>query len=157
MEYNASQIADYFLSKTEPERGGSITLLKLQKLVYYAQAWHYTIFEEALFNEDFEAWKHGPALWSIHNRFSGMGVQVYDSIKVTTINLDVPEFPKQTLKLLGEVHSLYGEHSGEYLEELTHNEPPWKDARKGVPPHERSNNKITLEAMKSYYFTLLKK
>ena len=49
--FKANQIADWFLSRTDMQSGDTISHLKLQKLVYYVQAWHYTIFNEPLFEE----------------------------------------------------------------------------------------------------------
>lgn len=50
-KYTVTEIAYFFLSKIDSEKGDSITPLKLQKLVYYAQAWHYTVFNEPLFDD----------------------------------------------------------------------------------------------------------
>ena len=46
--YKSRQIADWIIHKTH----GNITHSKLQKLLYYCQAWHYTIFNEVLFDEE---------------------------------------------------------------------------------------------------------
>jgi len=37
---SVNDVANYFLKILERDSGSSITHLKLQKLVYYAQAWH---------------------------------------------------------------------------------------------------------------------
>ena len=39
---------------------GPMSHLKLQKILFYCQAYHLAYFDKALFNEDFEAWVHGP-------------------------------------------------------------------------------------------------
>ena len=44
--YTSKQIADWILSKINKEAGDTISPLKLQKLLYYCQAWHYTIFDK---------------------------------------------------------------------------------------------------------------
>ena len=36
---------------------GEMSAWKLQKLCYYAQAWHYTWTEKRLIKEEFEAWR----------------------------------------------------------------------------------------------------
>lgn len=51
--YKSRQIADWIIHQTH----GNITHSKLQKLLYYCQAWHYTIFNEVLFDERIEAWR----------------------------------------------------------------------------------------------------
>jgi uncharacterized phage-associated protein len=49
------------------------TQLKLQKLVYYSEAWHLAYFERPLIPEDFEAWVHGPVVRSLWDHYKGRG------------------------------------------------------------------------------------
>lgn len=145
--YTADQIADWFLSKTDSEKGDVISHLKLQKLVYYAQAWHYTVFGEPLFNERIEAWKNGPVIPSLYYRFKS----ITKHSGIDTSGIVKPGIGTKSEELLNEVFDIYGEHSGSYLEDLTHRESPWKDARGNLPVYAACNNVITLEAMRSYY------
>jgi uncharacterized phage-associated protein len=151
-QFNVNQVADFFLTKLDVEKGDSMTPLKLQKLVYYAQAWHITIFEKPLFSEKIEAWAHGPVVKNLWERFRGLPKD--KSIDRSNLQIESLVFSPNTLELLEEVNDIYGEHSGSHLEELTHSELPWKNARKGVPIHEGSSNEITLEAMKDFYSKL---
>ncbi len=148
--YTANQIADFFLSKVNPEVGDTISPLKLQKLVYYAQVWHYTIFDEVLFEEKIEAWTHGPVVRSLYSRFSNYG----KNESITVFDLDIPDFPEKTLDLLNEVQEVYGEHSGSYLEKLSHSESPWQMAREGHEIWEKCENEITLSSIKDFYSKL---
>jgi len=50
------------LARYITERLGPLTAMKLQKLMYYAQAWNLVWDEEPIFNEDFQAWANGPVL-----------------------------------------------------------------------------------------------
>jgi len=57
-------VAKYFLDKLGP-----MSVWKLQKLCYYAQAWSLVWDEKPLFQEDFQAWSNGPVcpeLYQIH-------------------------------------------------------------------------------------------
>ena len=57
-------VAKYILTKKS-----EMSAWKLQKLCYYAQAWHYTWTEKRLIEEEFEAWRNGPVcpeLFSAH-------------------------------------------------------------------------------------------
>jgi uncharacterized phage-associated protein len=152
MKYAVNQIANFFLSKIEQQKGDSITPLKLQKLVYYAQAWHYTIFDKTLFDDKIEAWTHGPVVRSLWERFRGVGKD--SSIDISSIDLEKTNFSSETLRLLEEVNQIYGEHTGSYLEALTHSETPWKEARKSLPIHVSSTAEITLTSMKTFYSKL---
>jgi uncharacterized phage-associated protein len=147
--YKAKQISDWILSKIDTEAGDTISPLKLQKLLYYCQAWHLTIFSERLIDEDIEAWAHGPVLYSQYKRFSYTPRN--EQIKQKTINLTVPVFNDNSAELLEEVLRVYGEHSASYLENLTHSEKPWIDARGALQPHERSNNIIEDKALIDFY------
>lgn len=48
-------VAEYILQKL-----GEVTTMKLQKLVYYCQAWSLVWDEQPLFEDDFQAWANGP-------------------------------------------------------------------------------------------------
>lgn len=60
--HSALDIAAWFLNEVDRKAGDSITNLKLQKLVYYAQAWAVTLLGRKLFEEKVEAWAHGPVV-----------------------------------------------------------------------------------------------
>jgi uncharacterized phage-associated protein len=147
--YRAKQISDWILSKIDTEAGDTISPLKLQKLLYYCQAWHLTIFGDKLMNEDVEAWAHGPVFSSQYTRFAY--IPRNEQIKPKTINLSIPEFSEESGELLQEVLRTYGEHSASYLEDLTHSEKPWIDARGGLQPYERSNKVISEKSMIDFY------
>ncbi|WP_328689855.1 DUF4065 domain-containing protein [Streptomyces phaeochromogenes] len=64
-------VAEYILQKhaaAEPDRP-AMTAMKLQKLVYYCQAWHLAWEGRASFPEAIRAWASGPvcpALYELH-------------------------------------------------------------------------------------------
>src|SRR5690606_28223588 len=64
-------VVNYFLRKVDKTSGSSMTPLKLQKLVYYAQAWHLAFYGTKLFNEEFQAWVHGPVNYELWQKYSG--------------------------------------------------------------------------------------
>lgn len=149
----SKQIADWILSKINPETGDTISPLKLQKLLYYCQAWHLAIFETPLFSEEIEAWAHGPVVPSQYARFSTLLKN--ESINPSQENLEVVTFEKEeTLNLLNEVFEIYNEHSANYLENLTHAESPWIDTRGELQPWQRSKRIISKQAMQSFYAEL---
>lgn len=152
--YTAKQIADWILSRINKEAGDTISPLKLQKLLYYCQAWHYTIFDEKLFDERIEAWAHGPVVPSQYKRFSY--ILIYDNIDVDKIKKEAVTFPKHTEELLNEVMDIYAEHTASYLERLTHEEMPWKKTRGDLEPYQASNKEIPLSLMKEYYSSVNK-
>ena len=61
MTIKAIDVADYILAKK-----GTMSAMKLQKLVYYAQAWHLVWEDKELFPEEIQAWANGPVVPSLY-------------------------------------------------------------------------------------------
>ena len=59
-------VANYILRKIGPT-----TTMKLQKLVYYCQAWSLAWDDKPLFDEDFEAWANGPVCPELFKHHKG--------------------------------------------------------------------------------------
>jgi len=145
-------VADYFLHRVETDEGSSITNLKLQKLCYYAQAWHLALYGKPLFDEDFEAWVHGPVNVELYNKYR---VHSWENLPPPE-NFDPSKFTDEQLDFLDEIWDVYGIYDGKYLERLTHQEKPWQEAREGYGPTERCNEIISKGTMKNYYRSMLK-
>lgn len=147
--YMATGIANWFLSHIERDAGDSITHLKLQKLLYYAQAWCIVLSGKSLFEDDFEAWSHGPVLPSIYHEYKHFGFEALPSCDCVSNVQEAVE------NILDEVQRVYGEKSARYLEELTHHEAPWLEARNGLPLEVRCSNIISKENMLHFYSEML--
>ena len=77
-----------------------------------------------LFNEDIEAWKHGPVIPEIYNKYKSYGssgITEYDLKNVKIIEED-----EEVKNILVSVYDLFGEYSAWGLRNLTHSEEPWK-------------------------------
>ena len=147
-KYTPEQIANWFLCSIDRSSGEAITHLKLQKLVFYAQAWSLALFDRPLFKEDIEAWAHGPVVPSLFNKYRG---KRWSNLEAPPT---CPKFNKETEGLLKEVLSIYGKYDAKYLERLTHQEGIWKKARIGVPPEGASSCVISKEKMRKYFLKL---
>ena len=133
-------VAAYILAKTKP-----MTSMKLQKLVYYAHAWHLVWEERKLFGERIEAWANGPVIRELYDVHRGkFSVGAWPAGKPDA--LDVGE--KTTVDA---VIRFYGAKTAHELSQLSHREEPWKRARAGVPEGARCNNEITDADMFEYY------
>lgn len=147
--YSAETIANWFLSNIDRESGDSITHLKLQKLLYYAQAWYMVLTENEsepiLFEEKIEAWTHGPVVREVYNKYSEMR---YNSIPSPNDNVVLDE---ETEEILQEVLRVYGKYEAKYLEELTHQEDPWKITRGDLPLEARCTKEIDRNIMLDFY------
>jgi len=143
--YSVKDIANWFLYKVDRESGDSITHLKLQKLVYYTQAWS-LVLNKSLFDENFEAWAHGPVVRSLFETYRDAG---WEALGLPSEELI--EFDKETEKIISDVWEIYGEHTGKYLEHLTHSEDPWIIARGDLSPEEKSASIIEKKSMENFY------
>ncbi len=137
-------VADYFI-RFSREVGDPITNLKLQKLVYYAQAWHLALKGERLMPAQFEAWVHGPVCVPLYQRFRRY------SWNPISESVAAPELPAEVEKHLREVMEVYGGMSAWDLERLTHAEEPWRIARGDLPADEPSTAVIPDEEMRRFY------
>ncbi len=145
-------IAKYFIKKNEKDKKG-LDNKKIQKLLYYSQAWNLVLNKKELFHNKIEAWIHGPAILEVYQAFKGFDFENPD-VDILKENFDV--ISSEERKVLDSVWEVYGKYDSDYLETLTHNELPWQEARKGLSPTEASQNEISLESMKKYYEQKLK-
>ncbi len=142
-------IANYFIWLAN-ETGSFISNLKLQKLVYYAQAWHLAIYGSPLFEEDFQAWVHGPVIPELYQKYKSFGWQ--------PISEDaIPELPKDIREFLDEVSQEYFGCDAYELEQMTHIEAPWNWARENLLADAPSNEAIKKEWIKEYYGSRVEK
>ena len=137
-------IADHLLVGCR-ERGELLTNLKLQKLLYYADAWHLALHGEALFDEPFEAWVHGPVLPSQYERFRRF------EWRPITDEVERPVLDDRVASHLDEIIDVFGGESAIALEIMTHEERPWLEARDELPPTAPSRTAISRDTMRDYY------
>lgn len=132
--------------------GGGLNLLKLQKLLYYAQAWHLALFEEPLFAGRFQAWVHGPVNRQVFDRFKD-DKTLYSLVGAEDVrsDFDMGSIPTDAARFIDDVLEAYAGLTGTQLEEMTHNEDPWIEARKGYRPSERCEVEIDESLMARYY------
>jgi uncharacterized phage-associated protein len=127
------------------ERLGPMSAMKLQKLVYYSQAWAVTLLNRPLFQEEFQAWAQGPVaheLFALHRgRFV---VNAWPSGNARSLDAEAA-------RLVHQVLAHYGRMSAEELSELTHAEAPWNEARAELPAGHRSAAIISRESMRRFY------
>lgn len=132
------------------ERRGPMSAMKLQKLVYYSQAWSLVWDEEALFDDDFQAWANGPVVRSLYDRHRGQ-FKVHAGLFSDGEPETLDDAQRETVDI---VLDFYGDRTAQWLSDLTHREAPWVDARGELDPMERCDNVITKAAMHEYYSAL---
>jgi uncharacterized phage-associated protein len=141
-------VADFILCRFR-DKGEPVDHLKLQKLVYYVQAWHLALFGEPLFNGDIQAWIHGPVQPQLYSR-----LKEWRWRPIVLEGLQCPDLPKEVSDHINEVLATYSGFSGDDLESIVHQEEPWLKARDGLPPLEPSNNVIAEKDMEDFYLRM---
>ncbi len=141
---SVDDVAVYILRKQ-----GKITAMKLQKLVYYAQAWSLVWDEAILFPERIEAWANGPVVPDLYRQHRGRFEVSAQDFPAGDPSALAPE-ERETVDA---VLDFYGPRSAHELSELTHREAPWRHTRlrAGLAPGERGTAEIHLEDLFEYY------
>lgn len=145
MAYKATDVTNWFISQFDKESGDVITHLKVQKLLYFSEAWTQVLLKRALFSEDIEAWAHGPVVREVFNQFNGSGWQPLNATG------EIVEFDPEVTGVLLQVLEAYGDVSAKTLEEMTHQDQPWKDTRGFLPPEARCSDIISKNSIKAYF------
>jgi uncharacterized phage-associated protein len=138
----APDVAKYFIALVDEDAGDSISNLKLQKLLYYAQGFHLAIYDKPLFVEAIKAWDHGPVVPQVWHLYKQHGANA-----IPKEEIDPEGYDAEVRELLDDVHSVYGQFSASKLRSMTHNEPPWRDTPSGEA--------ISHDAMKQFFKTLV--
>lgn len=135
---NVFDVAAYLL-----HAHGPMTTMKLQKLVYYCQAWSIVWDDERLFPERILAFDNGPVvreLWDVTRPM----------YRVERVDQGDPSnLSDRQKETIDKVLEFYGDKDAQWLSDLTHMESPWKEARE-----QGQNTEITLDRMSEYYSSL---
>jgi uncharacterized phage-associated protein len=126
-------------------RLGEVTTWKLQKLVYYSQAWYLVRYGEPLFTDVIEAWREGPVIRELFNHHRKR------SRVVEWPKGDEARLSGSQLEVIDEVVKEYGGFSAETLSLITHSEAPWLIAREMTPSDSPSSNVIDRKIISSFY------
>lgn len=140
---SAHDVAAYIVSKL-----GHVSAMKLQKLVYYCQAWSLVWDDEQLFSEPVEAWANGPVVRDLYTQHRGQ-------FSITSWPTgDASRLDQTQAETVESVLQYYGDMNAQMLSDLTHNEQPWKQARRGMAEGSRGRSEISCASMAEYYSSL---
>lgn len=122
-----------------------MTCMRLQKRVFYAQAWSLIVRHAPLFAERIEAWAYGPVVYELFQAHKG---------RFTVGQLpagDVNKIPEELRTFLKNVLAHYSWMNGAELSALVQSEKPWKEAYENAWLNEKYPNEIKQEAMREFY------
>ena len=151
--YDVNIVADYIIYRLNSDEKVSLINLKLQKLLYYVQAWSLGIEKERFVDCTFEAWIHGPVCRQLYDRFKA-SKSLYSNISLDDIELSekvLDAISDEDKEFVDYILDNYGGFTGIELENMTHREMPWQNARRGLSPMQASSNEISEDDMRRYY------
>ena len=143
---NAVDVGAFILELT-----GGMTAMKLQKLLYYSQAWSLVWEEAPLFPDTIEAWINGPVVPGLFSKFQGKFYILPGDFPAGLGGENLTETERDNVR---KVLDFYGEKNPQWLSDLTHMEKPWQDARTGLAGNERGSHEIPCASMAEYYGSL---
>lgn len=152
----ALDVANFFVELANGTAEECMTNLRINKFLYYAQAWSLVRFNKPLFEEEIQAWDYGPVVPSVYHTFKPCG---YDRIKDIATDYSLEKFSPEQIELLLDVARYYGQYSSNKLIDMTHEKGgPWEEVYKiGVPcitiSKERMKNYFSKKELTSFTFT----
>jgi uncharacterized phage-associated protein len=137
---SARDVAAFLIAES-----GGMTGYQLQKLLYYAQAWHVAWTGAPLFGEQIEAWPKGPVVPDVFREYSRQ-------YTITTATSgEASKLNALEERAVREVLRAYAPFTPGQLVELSHRERPWRDARHGLSAEAPSNAPISVESLRAYF------
>lgn len=159
MSYNVIDVCRHIINYSNDHDYG-VSNLKLQKLLYFIQAYFLTNKKDnsPCFDEKIEAWDFGPVVPDAYHEYKQYGSGDIPSIesyilfdKENIWNSERVSFVDNIIKdedklLIDKVVDKFADYSATDLVSLTHRQSPWIDAY--VPHH---NNEITIDSIREYF------
>ncbi len=148
-KYKANNIAKYFIYLSSQDFVGDnkeregITNLKLQKILYFAQAYYLAKMNKPLFNDKIEAWEYGPVIPVVYHKYKS-----YKSSPIFS-EKDESSISKEDKIIIKKIWDTFGGYSASRLVDIVHAHTPWKDA------NILANKTIYQKVIKEYYTLLL--
>lgn len=145
------------------EKGDPVTNKKLQKLLYFTNAWHLAYFDYSLIkDEESQAWRFGPVYTTSYHKFKAAKFEPINLKKHYKKFKDSPKelynyfFSENKINndqqnLIKTILFKYSGFSAYELEVISHNDPPWIQSRKGCGEFENCTNSISNKVISQAY------
>lgn len=149
-----STIDSLVLSDYIVKHYGPMSHLKLQKLLFYCDAYNLAYFDKELITDRFEAWVHGPVSRKVYNSLKDKSILYSDLAYIDDgedVDGKINNLASSQVELLKSVLDTLSTWTGRELEVATHKERPWIEARKGYAEADLCCVEISKEITKQYY------
>lgn len=128
-----------------------VTPLMLQKLLYFIQGIYSALYGKPLFEEDCRAWVHGPVYPEVYTLFRDFKYNPIDDVRFGLLKGTDDVLTEEERDVIDRVVNTFGIYGGKVLEKITHNEEPWKSARKGYGDQVPSSELVSKDSIRKYY------
>ena len=115
--------------------GKTLTVLKLQRLLYFAQGWHLAFYGDPFFEGRFQAWAQGPINRKIYDRFAGRPLDSEVTAADVSKHFDVTPVSQQESNHIHSVLEAYARCEDSSFNEIINRDAPWLEARSGCLEH----------------------
>lgn len=139
------------------EKLGEVTPLMLQKLLYFVQGIYLALYGRPLFAEDCRVWLHGPVYPEVYDLFRDFKYNPIEDARFALLEGTMDVLTGDEKKVIDLVVNTFGMYGGKMLERITHNEDPWKEARKGYGDNIPSSELLPKEHIMRYYMAVNQK
>lgn len=160
--YRAEDIARYII-KTCSDREYGISNRKLQKLLYFVQAYFLVEadYQKKAFFDRIEAWTFGPVVPSVYRKFRRFGAMTipFERTYITEdegshwgvkrVDYNDGAISDHDKKGINSVIEMFKDYSAVDMMNLTHTQQPWLQAYDPESP--RENKEITPQSIKDYF------
>jgi len=139
------------------EKLEEVTPLTLQKILYFIQGIYSALYGRPIFAEDCRAWIHGPVYPEVYDLFRDFKYNPIDDARFAILEGTADALTDDEKKVIDLVANTFGMYSGKVLERITHNEEPWREARKGYGRNIPSNEILSKKRIMEYYIAVNQK
>lgn len=104
-----------------------LTQMKAMKLLYYIQAASLSITGHRMFNNNIVAWKYGPVVEEVHEKYRGCRGIVGEITQEDLNDYSELQDDSEASSILNSIYDVYGYSSAYDLMRQTHSEKPWQE------------------------------
>ncbi|MBQ9885748.1 MAG: DUF4065 domain-containing protein [Lachnospiraceae bacterium] len=133
------------------ERLEEVTPLMLQKLLYFIQGIYSALYGRPIFAEECRAWLHGPVYSEVYDMFRDFKYNPIDDARFALLEGTEDVLTADEKHVADLVVNTFGMYGGKTLEKITHNEEPWREARRGYGDGIPSSELLSKERIMKYY------
>lgn len=123
-KYSIFSISNWLIEHNAKVKGAfPMTVMRLMKLAYFAQAWSLALRDKPLFYDKIEAWKYGPVISTLYDSYKIYGKEGIP--ETSTINIE-NKLESEDAEFLEKVYNRYSDIDTYTLSRLTHvRQGPW--------------------------------